>query len=290
MLGWSLRLAQEFDLDGYRIDAPHAKEPNWDRSIPYHASFTSLGVLSLLERLRAGLMDLGGDRAMLCELFGPIYVRSHDFQYDYHPCVNLFALLRGELSVTEIGQWFEDYWAVMPAGACRLAFTETHDTRTQMAAYAWRASAAERSLLAILVMAGFIPMVWSGQEKGQEEFYARLLAARAGSAALLTGERRFNAVSSSHEDVLSILCRAGDEWIWGVVSLHAERTPVTFTLPEDSPPGRGSCGLYDLIQRRPWSESGQASWSGRRLTISPEPFTPYLFRLATPKRPGRPSA
>jgi hypothetical protein len=286
MLDWSLRFARDYGIDGYRIDAPHAKEPNWDRSIPYHASYTSLGVLPLLERLQVGLKQIGPERAMLCELFGPVYVRSHDFQYDYHPCVNLFALLRGELSVAEVGQWLEDYWAVMPPGACRLAFTETHDTRTQMAAYAWRGSAAERSLMAILILAGFVPMIWSGQERGNENFCSKLLAARAGSPALLFGERDFNQVECSHPDVLSVLCRARGETIWGIVSLHAERTPVTFRLPSGVlPDADRSFGLHDLIEQRPWNEAGRSVWGGqgnRSVTISPVPYVPYFFRMAIP--------
>jgi glycosidase len=283
MLGWALRLAREVDLDGYRIDAPHAKEPNWDRTIPYHASFTSLGVLPLLERLRAGLLELGPDKAMLCELFGPVYARSHDFQYDYHPCVNLHALLRGELEVHEIGEWFADYWAAQPPGAIRVSFTETHDTRTQMGAYALRGSAAERAMFAVLILAGFVPMVWCGQEHGLEDWYRKILRARAGSAALLTGRRRFNAVRSSHPDVLSILLDRAGEKVWGLVSLHAERTPITFTLPsaiglEGDSPYR----LYDLIQGQPWAEDGQSEWRGeafREVTLSPEPFVPYFFRI-----------
>ena len=290
MLGWSLRLAGEFAIDGYRVDAPHAKEPNWDRSIPYHASFTSLGVIPLLDRLQAGLKQIGPDRALLCELFGPVFVRAHDFQYDYHPCLNLFALLRGELSVDEIGAWFQDYWAVMPAGAVRLAFTETHDTRTQMAAFAWRGSAAERALLAILVLAGFTPMVWSGQEKGSEDFYRRLLRARASSPALLSGERNFNAVGCSHPDVLSVLCRAQGETVWGVVSLHAERTPVTFSFqPLVLPESSHGFQLFDLIDQAPWNELGRSVWDdrdNRSLTISPEPYVPYFFRISDPARRG----
>jgi hypothetical protein len=290
MLTWALRLAREYGFDGYRVDAPHAKEPNWDRSIPYHASYTSLGVLALLERLRVGLAQTAPQAAMLCELFGPIYVRSHDFQYDYHPCCNLYALLRGELSVAEIGDWFADYWSVMPPGACRLTFSETHDTRTQMAAYAWRGSAAERSILAIAVLAGFVPMVWSGQERGRESFYRALLLARAGSAAILAGERRFNAVGCSHPDVLSIVCRAGAETVWGLVSLHAERTPVTFTLPASLLDDAGPFALFDLIQKRPWSELGRRTWGEggeRTLTISPEPYVPYFFQVSAAAGRGR---
>ena len=282
MLGWALRLADEFEVDGYRIDAPHAKEPNWDRRLLYHASYTSLGVLPLLERLQAGLKRQGRDKAMLCELFGPIYQRSHDFQYDYHPSVNLISMLRGELTCREMGDWLQDYWSVQPPGAIRLCFTETHDTRLGMPSYAWRGSAAERAMLALLVLAGFVPMVWSGQERRLEDWYARLLHGRAGSPALLRGERAFNAVPCSSPDVISIVCRHGRETIWGVVSLHAERAPHVFDLSRRVPVPGASFRLFDLLSQAPWSEAGQTRWmpaAAAALSLSPIPFEPYFWRI-----------
>lgn len=280
MLGWALRLAAEYGIDGYRIDAPHAKEPNWDRRIPYPASYTSLGVLPLLERLQAGLKRQAPDKAMLCELFGPIYQRSHDFQYDYHPSVNLISLLRGELTCREMGDWLQDYWAVQPPGAIRLCFTETHDTRLGMPSYAWRGSAAERAMLALLVLSGFVPMVWSGQERNLEHWYAGLLHARAASPALLRGERAFNAVPCSSPDVISIVCRLGAETIWGVASLHAERAPHLFDLSRWIPGDGAAFGLVDLLTKAPWSEAGQRRWTAAApLRLSPIPFEPYFWRV-----------
>lgn len=280
MLSWSLRLAAEYGIDGYRIDAPHAKEPNWDRRIPYPASYTSLGVLPLLERLQAGLKHQRPDKAMLCELFGPIYHRSHDFQYDYHPCVQLISLLRGEISCRELGDWLQDYWSVQPPGAIRLSFTETHDTRLGMPCYAWRGSAAERAMFAILVLAGFVPMIWSGQEVNQEDWYARLLQARAASPALLHGQRVFHPVTCSSSNVLSIGCRHEHETIWGVVSLHAERAPHTFDLRPWVPPG--AFRLHDLLSNTDWEERGQTVWTpdaAPTLCLSPIPFEPYFWRI-----------
>jgi starch synthase (maltosyl-transferring) len=282
MLGWSLRTAAEYGIDGYRIDAPHAKEPNWDRRIPYHASYTSLGVLPLLDRLQAGLKQQSPDKAMLCELFGPIYHRSHDFQYDYHPCVNLIALLRGELSCREMGDWLQDYWSVQPPGAIRLCFTETHDTRLGMPSYSWRGSAAERAMLAMIVLAGFVPMIWSRQEANLEDWYARLLHARTGSPALLRGTRAFNAVPGSSPDVLSIVCRKDNESVWGVVSLHAERAPHEFDLSRWIPRGGEDFRLFDLLSHAPWDEVGRARWrtgEASSLRLSPVPFEPYFWRI-----------
>ena len=283
MLGWALRFIEDYNIDGYRIDAPHGKEPNWDRSIPYHASFTSLGVLRLLEDLQKGMKAINPDAAMLCELFGPMFVKSHDFQYDYYPLAMLSALIRRDLTVFELGEWFKDYWWVMPPSAIRVAFLETHDTRDTFQSYAWRGSVVERGLLALLILAGFVPMIWSGQECGHEQFYRGLLKARASSKAVLEGEREFNTVVCSRPEVMSILCTHGDEQVWGVLSLYAERTPLEFELPPSYLKElQGNYRLVDLITGDAWDEYGKTEWDGDEIhtpTLSLTPYVPYFFQL-----------
>jgi hypothetical protein len=283
MLGWALRFVRDYGIDGYRVDAPHGKEPNWDRSLPYHASATNLGVLRLLERLQREVKAINPQAALLCELFGPVFVRSHDFQYDYFPFAQAHALLRGELTAEEFGEWLDDYWAAMPPGAVRVSFTETHDTRAGSQAYTWRGSAGERAIFACLVAAGFVPMVWAGQESGVEAFFRGLLHARSVSSAVLFGERSFNAVTSDPPPVVSVVCREGGEKVWFVVSLHAERAPLHLAWRQDELPDRpASFRLVDLLTGQPWNEYGRQEWQTtdlQNVTLSLVPFVPYFFRL-----------
>jgi glycosidase len=302
MLGWSLRLVHEWDVDGYRVDAPHGKEPNWDRGIPYHASATNLGVIRLLEQLQTGLKAIKPDSVLLCELFGPVFTHSHDLTYDYYPMVMGYEMLDQRLTPREFGHWLADYWRVMPPGALRVCFSETHDTRdASPPAYAWRGSAAERALFGILIMAGFVPMIWSGQEKGLEDFYRGVLRARRASAALRQsrpagrqGDFFFNAVGcreavterdyQAHDWVFCLPRKHGDQVVWGLVSLWPEKTPFEFTLPVA---GLGldpaaSYRLHDLVSDADFNEYGQVTWSGAdlaRIVLSPEPFRPYLLDL-----------
>jgi starch synthase (maltosyl-transferring) len=295
MLNWSLRLVRDWDVDGYRIDAPHGKEPNWDRDIPYHASATNLGVIELLERLQAGLKALKPDGVLLCELFGPIFTRSHDLTYDYYPAVMAYEMLDRRLTPREFGHWLADYWRVMPPGALRVCFTETHDTRDfHPPSYALRGSAAERALFGILVMAGFIPMIWSGQEKGLEDFYRGMVNARRQSEALRQGEFFFNAVGcheavverdyQAHDWVFCLPRKHSDQVVWGLVSLWPEKTPFEFALPI------GHLGLssdtryrlHDLVTGTDFDEYGRTEWTGAdlaRIVLTPEPFRPYLLEL-----------
>lgn len=295
MLGWSLRLVREWDIDGYRVDAPHGKEPNWTPNLPYHASTTNLGVIRLLERLQTGFKAIKPEGVLLCELFGPVFTHSHDLACDYYPMVMGYELLDHRLTPREFGHWLADYWRVMPPGALRVCFTETHDTRDfHPPSYAWRGSAAERALFGMLVMAGFVPMIWSGQERGLEGFYQALLNARRRAAALRQGEFCFNTVVcretvaergyQAHDWVFCLPRKAGEQVVWGLVSLWPERTPFEFSLPTAGlglePTARYR--LHDLVTGTDLDEAGQVTWSGAelaRVVLTPEPFRPYLLEL-----------
>ena len=55
MLGWALEWLRSCRLDGYRAIAPRARLPNWAKRLPYHTGASAIGVVRLLDRLRAAL-------------------------------------------------------------------------------------------------------------------------------------------------------------------------------------------------------------------------------------------
>ncbi len=307
MLEWTTRYARDFKVDGYRVDAPHGKEPNWDRAIPYHASQTNLGVRTLLEALRRALLEVRPTTAMYCELFGPLWIRSHDISNDYHPWAMAYQLFHGTLSPAEFNEYLRDYWAVMPQAADgtpspRICFTETHDTRS-WPAYALRGSAISQALLGILVMAGFVPMLWAGQEKGQEEFIKGLLMARRRNAVLRRGRFLFNEVLiddrnhyrrhdglTPQDSVYTLIRHDERAVIFGVASLFPEQVTFRFGLPVDRLPldPAGSYRLRDLVTYQFIGEYRQMTWTGAELadfTLTPTMFRPYLLRIEPVSEP-----
>lgn len=302
MLEWATRYARECKVDGYRVDAPHGKEPNWARGLPYHASYTGLGATPLLEALRRRLMAIRPSTAMYCELFGPLWIRSHDISNDYHPYAMAYEMFHQTLLPRDFNEYLRDYWAVMPQAedgspSPRICFTETHDTRYWPATHL-RGSAISQCLLAILVMAGFVPMLWAGQEKGQEAFIKGLLLARRENAAIRRGKYLFNQVwidpartyprntgSIPQDWVYTLIRHNASSVLFGVASLFPSKVTYGFGLPLDKLPPIDPAKTYrlrDLITYQPFSEYGKETWTGVELanfSLTPEMLTPYIFRI-----------
>lgn len=301
VIEYALRYIERFGVDGFRVDAPHGKEPNWDRSIPYHASRTNLGTAQLLADLRRHLLAAKPSAALYCELFGPLWIASHDISNDYHPHAMAYALAESKLTPAEFGEYLRDYWAILPQAADgspspRICFTETHDTRSYPA-YAWRGSRISQALLGILVMAGFVPMIWSGQEVGQESFIGGLIRARRANATLRRGRRLFNAVAVDDmghyrrewghppaEEVFALPIHDGETALLGLVSLCAEQVTYRLSLPLDDLPiaRRQTYRLRDLIGGEVWDECGRRRWTGAELadlTLTPRMYRPYILHI-----------
>lgn len=297
-LKWATDYVRRYNIDGFRVDAPHGKEPNWDRGLAYHASRTNLGTVSLLEDLRRRLLDLKPSAALYCELFGPLFTRSHDISNDYNPHGMVYQLFEnhGRLTPAEFNAYLRDYWAIMPPDSPRICFTETHDTR-HWPVYALRGSQIACTMLGILVMAGFVPMIWAGQERGQEDFLQGLLRARRESVALRRGNYLYDSVTvddmnhyrrsgaSGPADRVYTLIRLDAETIlFCLASLTPERVTYRFGLPLEqlNIDPAATYQLRDLISDTVWDEYGQSTWSGRELAafeLTPNMLTPYILRL-----------
>lgn len=296
VIDYATEMVRKYDIDGFRVDAPHGKEPNWARDLPYHASKTNLGTAQLLTDLAVAIRAIKPDAALYCELFGPMWIKSHAIANDYHPFGMAYAMGFGQLSPREFGDYLQDYWQLYPEGCPRVCFTETHDTRF-FPAYPLRGSRLSRALLGALVMAGFTPMIWSGQEIGQEDFIEGLLLARRRNKVLRRGKARFNAVGVDDMDhyrrgwgvppqdqVFTTLIQDEKNTLFGVVSFCEEKASYRFSLPlKDLPidPAKDYL-LRDLITYDHWVEGDKEVWKGEELAsfiLTPEMITPYIFRI-----------
>lgn len=284
MLWWALEQVRRYDIDGFRVHAPFDKEPNWARDTGTHASATSLGVLRLLDRLQVELKRLKPDGALLCELYGPVYVRNHDICYDYLANHMFFNLALGRISPAELGEWLEEHHRALPSGAQRVCFTETHNTRTlNPLADGMRGSRLSKMVLVGMVLCGFIPMLWYGQEIGDEAFLAALLRARANSPVLRYGTTHYNAVPCDYRQAFVVLREYAEGHILGLLNVSPHKRTISLSLPVDTMSLNGEAfQLRDLLSGAPWVEEGRSSWTREELLnlcLTVDTYRAYCFAV-----------
>lgn len=281
---WTTRFVQTYDIDGWRVDAPHRKEPNWDRRLTRPASSTSFGVLDIVRRMRLALRQIKPDAVLLCELYGPLFTTNHDFAYDYLTHLMFFHAGLGTISSYELGEWLEDHFLALPQRAVRVCFTETHDTRdVNPVADAVRGSQLARMLLVGIIGCGFVPMFWSGQETGQEEFIQHLTLLRREHRALRDGTLAFNTVPCDVPTVWSVVRTWGDERLGVVLNLGPHRRTATISLPVDrlNLPD-GEYHFYDLLREEVLDYGGKRWWRREELLHMPlvvEPFDAKILQI-----------
>jgi hypothetical protein len=284
MLAWALDWLRSCSLDGYRAIAPRARLPNWSKQLPYHTGASAIGVVRFLDRLRAALPEAAPGAALIGELGGPLWQTNLDLTLDELPHHMFLHMAMSRITPAELGEWLSDHYGALPPGALRACFTESHQTRLMNPlADGLRGSRISRMLLAGMVACGFVPMIWSGQEQGDERFVGRLLRMWEQQPALRHGAAHYNAVPCDSAQVFAVLRTLDDERLLSLLNVGPHRQTIAVSLPVDTlglP--EGDYMLYDLLDAREWDEEGQCSWQrdellALRLTL--EPFGAYSFAL-----------
>jgi hypothetical protein len=153
-----------------------------------------------------------------------------------------------------------------------------------------------RMLLAGMVLCGFVPLIWSGQEEGEEAFIAALLGARARSPALRHGTVQCNAVACDSAQVFSVLRIHEGDAVVGLLNVGPHRHTVTMAMPlHELALPEGDYQIVDLLRGERWCEAGRRRWPrdellALRLTL--EPFGAYglALRPAEPEDPPEEAA
>jgi starch synthase (maltosyl-transferring) len=284
MLAWALDWLRSCALDGYRAIAPRARIPNWARRLPYHTGASSIGVVRFIDRLRAALSEAAPGAALIGELGGPLWQTNLDLTLDELPHHMFMHMAMSRVTPAELGDWLSDHHGALPPGALRACFIESHQTRLMNPlADGMRGSRISRMLLTGMVVCGFVPMIWSGQEQGDERFVGRLLRMWEQQPALRHGASHYNAVPCDSAQVFTVLRTWEGERLLGLLNVGPHRQTITVSLPVDTlglP--EGDYALYNLLDTREWDEEGQRSWRrdellSLRLTL--EPFGAYCFAL-----------
>lgn len=170
---------REFDVDGYRIDAPHWKEPNFDRNIPYPASNTCFGSVQLLYKLLEELVKMKPDVVLMNEVWGILYAGCTHAACEYNIHWALYHAAMGIFKGRQLQRWLAEYRYTQFEDSCKVLFLETHDTRLLTPiAFRIRGAAITENLMDLAVFMGYKPMIWYEEIARRKAYYQKLLALR----------------------------------------------------------------------------------------------------------------
>lgn len=173
--------ARGYGVDGYRVDACFgSKENNWSPDLPYaRASLATMhGGLGMLEAIRGALKAERPDGALLAEVESERHQAYSDATYDFtfglRVCRDVRELDPAEF-VARLKTFLEQQRFVIPPGAARLRFIESHDTTR---AQGWYGVEGLHTMYALSAWIDGIPMIYQGMDTGHGPALAAINSVR----------------------------------------------------------------------------------------------------------------
>jgi starch synthase (maltosyl-transferring) len=275
-------LMADYQIDGIRVITPRATLANWAGEQPRHASQGQMGYLPMLSELRSWMTQEYPRTVLIGDLAGPAGLGLQDASIDelvHHMFVHT-AL--GRLTPLELSDWLSDHCTLLPAGTLRIAFTESHRTRLiNPLADGMRGSRISRLILAAMVLSGFVPSIWVGQEHDERSTIMRLLSMRRAYDVIRCGTTSYSAVPCSSTRVFTVLRQCGGQHAIGLFNFSSHHEAVTICLPVDTLAlPEGEYRLHELINGQDWQEQQRSHWQHHELlalNLTLEPFGSYCF-------------
>jgi glycosidase len=250
---WAMWYVSTFDIDGFRCDAMHWKEPNLALDNPRPAWQTIYGGVRILEDLRQRLKAVKPDAVLLSEVWGPIFQPRTDGSYENGHITN--QLNRGWLGMSDkplmTAAQYCDYLvyaeAARPEGYLRANFSANHDM--QAIAREARQNPLGDAISLVHAFAKGIPFVTWLEIEGREAFFATLMRHR---AALNGYTCSYTAAETDSEDLfLALWHKAGQASVLAVSNLSLNRTRARVRLSEQSHAPQVILGEGTSVQRGP---------------------------------------
>jgi|GEM_PF-2454324 len=230
---WALWNIRTFDIDGFRMDAMHWKEPHFDPSNPRPAWQTMFGGVRLFEELRDAVRTVKKDFILLSEVWGPIFQRAADGTYENGWLLKPVnegwlkgrPLLRG-------GEWarsLADAGDARPQGTVRAVFFANHDIQGMVEEA--RTNPMGDAVRFVHALSGGIPFVWHRELEGKESFYRDLMRLRKGLQGYSCSLR--SAETDSKDVFTALWTRPGSPPFLVLANLSFQ--PVTARIRTDVP-------------------------------------------------------
>ncbi len=201
---------KEFDIDGFRIDAPHWKEPNMAEDLPYHASYTCFGSIRLVDRILERVKAIKEDVFFLCELWGACYQHQTHAQCEYNIHWMLYNVAQGNYTGRDMQQWYRMYEYTQAPKSIKATFLETHDTALLTPpGEALRGSKVTEVLFNASMFLGHVPMIWYSELEYRSSYYKHMLGLRNSQVEYLDEPVSVDKVLADNENVFTAARNVG---------------------------------------------------------------------------------
>jgi glycosidase len=303
-------LIREYGIDGFRLDAPlYNRFANWSPATRHHASYSSMGALHLLKRLRRRLHALSPNLLLYSEPGGALARESLDLCYGYEaawlpaslydPRMHARHDWRRVRTGQELAAWFRDFDAALPPGSVSAHFVDCHDTIWwRLADDHWRREQiglpATKALIAIYALRGGGYLTAAGGETGIETELRRVHVLRTHLPEIRHGAVDYNSVHTDSGALYTVLRRDHHRATLVAVNTSARAVDGRVHVNTAAMPGQLGREVFDAWTDRwlptPAPGPGPGNPEGGTLAFD-LPFEPYqasVIILGHPPRELRP--
>jgi glycosidase len=245
-----MHLVTEYDVDGFRFDAPtYNFFANWAPWAKARAFMSPLGCIPLFVDMRYDIKTTKPDALMYTEPSGHLLRRSMDVNYNYDEQWLVSALLqqthtgRAVANARDFMNWIQDRDDFLPEGSHTAHHIDSHDTFWwPQWGKKWRREQypieAVQALAATFLSLDGPYMMFTGGEEGIEEVLSGFLSVRNNHRDLWAVRGRFDTDSDSSGDLVIVRRENSSGTLVALVNMsatHARQVPAAYDQSAFSP-------------------------------------------------------
>ncbi len=282
---------KEFELDGFRMDAPDGSHiQNWRRKdfpnlekvpanvpedwwreslkgnggamppLPYSRASVCRreGGLEMIKAVRGAVKEINPEGAVLTETtvmpYSQVADLSYDMAYCYYFLRDVFFKLSSEDFAQGLARWLEQSRFAEVKGSLKMRYVESHDSfhiRQHLGV------AASRAATALTFLVEGVPMIYQDSDIGQGVFLKKMIALRTALPELRRGEAEYMAAEAQPKCVFSCVRTFNGLASVALINFSPEAVDASFRVPELVVSGKRDFTAWDC-------------WNGGELAAIPK--------------------
>lgn len=273
-----------FNNDGYRVDAASYKGSNWKRDLPYPAYKSGSASPQLMQIMLDAVRKKNKDAVLLSEVFGPVFYTVSNFGHDNQTEAMSYLIReieKGSYIIAQYARHLQYVYSSLPKGAVRVFYARNHDTSWFYEFFGY--SPLFMSVEAIHALFG-IPEVFAGDpaykfnaddDPGIYQHYKKLFAARKNFPEFVHGEKLWDAVKCDNDQVFAGMVKDAQHESIVLVSTAATSQKMQLSLISDYTK-RAKLVAVDIINQ---DKKVQFDKTTNGISIALEPYQVVIVRL-----------